>query len=288
MTSRAAEVERKVERRPVHAARPRRAGGIAAIGLVSTLVRHRSLVAALLVRTLSERYRGSSLGFFWTFVNPILLLGVYSLVFSFYLRIEVPNYTLFVFSGLLPWMWFSSSLLEGVGSVAAGSALVKQNVFPAEILPAVTVLASMTNFLLSAPMLLALSLVDGVRPDPLLLLFFPAIVAVQCVFTFGIVLALAAWNVHYRDVQHLLGNFVTLWFFLTPILYPLEQIPAAIRGLTMLNPMLHFAHFYQSLFARSDWSSVSMLPAVLLGAVGALVLGARVFDDYRDSFPELV
>ncbi len=102
---------------------------------IQELFRYRSLVNSLVVRELKARYRGSFLGFLWTFLNPLLLLGVYALVFNFYLRIQIEHYAGFMFVGLLPWIWFSSSLLEGTNSITAGGSLVTKVLFPSQVLP---------------------------------------------------------------------------------------------------------------------------------------------------------
>src|SRR5206468_3794033 len=183
----------------------------AALTMAADLVRHRSLVLALLVRELKARYRGSILGFIWTFLNPLLLMAVYALVFRFYMRIAVPNYALFLLAGLLPWTWFASSLSEGTNSIVGGSSLVTKSLFPTEILPAVVVLSNMVNFVLSIPLLLVAAWLYGVPLHPLPWLMLVPLIVLDLVFTLGLVLALGALNVHYRDVQHVVANFLLLW-----------------------------------------------------------------------------
>ena len=260
------------------------------LALVTTavdLVRHRALVTALLVRQLKLRYRGSVLGFVWTFLNPLLLMAVYALVFRFYMRIAVPHYALFVLAGLLPWTWFSSSLGEGTNSIVSGSALVTKSLFPTEILPAVVVLSNMVNFLLSIPLLLLAGWLYGVTPSPLPWMFLVPVIALQCGFTLGIVLALAALNVHYRDVQHIVTNVLLLWFFLTPIVYPTTQIPAELHALLWVNPLALFIEAYHDVFVSASWPNLETLAMLLAYTLVSLLVGAKIFDGYRDTFPEL-
>ncbi|HUE38502.1 MAG TPA: ABC transporter permease [Candidatus Binatia bacterium] len=252
------------------------------------LIRHRSLVWALLVRQLKVRYRGSVLGFVWTFLNPLLLMAVYALVFRFYMRIAVPNYALFLLAGLLPWQWFASSLNEGTNAVVGGSSLVTKSLFPTEILPTVVVLANMVNFLLSIPLLWIAGWIYGIAPSPLPWLSLLPVIVLQFAFTLGLVLALAALNVHYRDVQHIVSNLLLLWFFLTPIVYPESQVPEAMRPLLLLNPMALFIHGYHDVLVQSSWPSLEILGALTLYALIALLVGAKIYDAYRDTFPELV
>lgn len=258
------------------------------MSLARTLIRHRALISALLVRQLKARYRGSVLGFFWTFLNPLLLMSVYALVFRFYMRIPVESYALFLLSGLLPWIWFSASLSEGAGAILGGGALVTKSLFPAEVLPCVVVLNHMVNFILSLPLLVAAGWLYGVSPHPALWLCLPIVLLLQLALTLGLVLALASLNVHYRDIQHILANMLLLWFFVTPILYPLSQVPQAVRSVLMLNPLAQLAAMYQGLFFDMRWPDPAALGAVTVAALLALAVGTQVFDAYRDTFAELV
>jgi lipopolysaccharide transport system permease protein len=259
------------------------------LGLGSVLLGpKRALVGALLVRSLEARYRGSVLGFVWTFLNPLFLASVYVLVFRFYLRIPVENYADFLLSGLLPWMWLSAALGEGAGSILGGSSLVAKSLFPAEILPTVVVLNHMVNFLFGLPVLVIVGWVQGVAPRPLLWLWLPAVVGMQLVFTLGLVLAVAALNVRYRDVQHVVANGLLLWFFVTPILYPLGQVPEPLRGWMRLNPAAILAGMYQGIFVEMHPPGIGEIGAAAAFGLASLALGKRIFDAYRDSFAELV
>ncbi len=256
--------------------------------MFADLLQHRSLVVALLARQLKIRYRGSILGFVWTFLNPLLLMAVYALVFRFYMRLAVPNYALFLLAGLLPWTWFASSLTEGTNAIVGGSSLVTKSLFPSEILPTVVVLANMVNFLLSIPLLVLAGWFYGVEFHPLAWLCLVPIVVLQCLFTLGLVLALAALNVHYRDVQHVVTNFLLLWFFLTPIVYPEAQVPAGLRALLWVNPVALFTEVYHGVFVGTSWPSLQTVGMLGLYTLGSLLVGAKIFDGYRDTFPELV
>jgi len=269
---------------------PRRVGRppIAVWNTLQDLLRHRALVWALLVRQLKGRYRGSVLGFVWTFLNPLLLMAVYALVFRFYMRIAVPNYALFLLAGLLPWQWFSSGLNEGTNAVVGGSALVTKSLFPTEILPAVVVLSNMVNFLFSVPLLWIAGWIYGIAPSPLAWLALVPLILLQLGFTLGLVLALAALNVHYRDVQHIVSNLLLLWFFLTPIVYPETQVPEEMRGLLLLNPMALFTHGYHDVLVHASWPSLQSLALLAAYTAASLLIGAKIYDAYRDTFPELV
>src|SRR5437762_5470732 len=218
---------------------------------LAQLIRYRGLIQSLVARELRARYRGSVLGFFWSFVNPLLLLLVYSFVFTYILKnttTGIQPYALFMFCGILPWTWFASSLTEAAGSLIAGGNLIKKVLFPAEVLPIVSVLTNMVHFFLGLPILVLFLVVYQRSPDWWDLVWFPITVIVQLLFTAGLALALAALAVHFRDIRDILANVLTLWFFATPIIYPWFQ-PNVQRFhlLFNLNPFTHLAIAYQEI-----------------------------------------
>jgi len=250
------------------------------------LYRYRSLIVALVGRHLSMRYRGSLLGFVWSFLNPLCLMLVYTLVFKFYIRFdEVENYTVFLFCGLLPWIWVTSAVTEGTGSIVGSGHLITKSMFPAQILPTVAVLTTLVNFLLSLPLLFLFMLGWGL-PFHATLLGLPGILALQGLFLLGLVLTLGALNVRYRDVQHLVGNALTFLFFLCPIIYPVTSVPEAFRFTLQLNPLALFTIVYHNLILEGVLPPVNHV--VYLGAwVGiALWIGNAVFEGQREGFAE--
>lgn len=256
-------------------------------------IRYRGLVASLVARELKARYRGSVLGFFWSFVNPLLLLLVYSFVFTVVLPGAHPTalepFALFMFCGILPWTWFSSSLLESTTVLITSGNLIRKVLFPAEVLPIVTVLAGAVHFCLGLPILAAFLVYYRVPVTATDLLWFPLIVLIQLVLTVGLALLLSVLTVHFRDVRDLLSNLLTLWFFGTPIIYALEQAPPRVRQILNLNPMTHIVVSYQDvLFTPGPFARWPALVAVGAGAVGVFLLGFFVFDRLRDTLAEEV
>lgn len=256
------------------------------------LIRYRGLIQSLVARELKARYRGSVLGFFWSFINPLLLLAIYSFVFTTIMPNNVAGaqpYALFMFCGILPWTWFSASLTEASGSLIASGNLIKKVMFPAEVLPIVSVLANMVHFFLGLPILILFLLIF--RPPTLWhLAWFPVAVLVQLVFTAALALFLSALAVHFRDIRDILANVLMLWFFATPIIYPWFQ-PGLQRFKPLFdaNPFTHLAVSYQEIFffheAIGHWKWL-----LVLGAVSIVLFLACywVFDRLRDSFAEAV
>ena len=221
--------------------------------MIRRLLSFRGLVATLTSRELKARYRGSVLGFFWSLVNPIMLLGVYTLVFDFIFQPRMTGaspYSVFLLTGLFPWIWLSTSLVEGTSSLITNAALIRKAVFPAEVLPVVVVLANLVHFLLALPIIVGAVLVAqrmGFQVGGWSMVLFPLAILVLLPFIAGLSLALAALNVHFKDTRDLLQNLLTLLFFLTPILYPIDGL-AGIPWLAQvmnLNPGTPFVRIFQ-------------------------------------------
>jgi lipopolysaccharide transport system permease protein len=257
------------------------------------LFRYRALIQSLVARDLKARYRGSALGFLWSFVNPLLLLLVYTFVFT----VVIPRQTgaalepfaLFMFCGILPWTWFSSTLLESSNVLIAGGNLMRKVLFPAEVLPIVSVFSGMVHFLLGLPILAAFFIYYGRPLFPADLLWLPVVVGVQLLLTLGLALLVSALTVHFRDLRDLLANLLTLWFFATPIIYAFGEAPAVVRPYLNLNPFTHLAIAYQEvLFLPGPFTQWPRLIVLGAGSMVVLGIGFFVFDRLRDTLAEEV
>jgi ABC-type polysaccharide/polyol phosphate export permease len=267
---------------------------------LARLGRYRGLIQSMVARELKARYRGSVLGFFWSFFNPLLLLLVYTFVFSYVMigahdeRVE--PYALFMFCGILPWTWFSASLTEAASVLISGGNLIKKVLFPAEILPIVTVLANMIHYFFGL-VILAGFLMWYQRPLNVgELALFPLVVLVQLIMTTAFALLLSALTVHFRDIRDILSNLLTFWFFATPIIYPYFMFTDPLTGqekwqaqALKLNPFTHLAITYQEiLFFNGPVGHLKWL--LVLGAIsiGFFLFAYWVFDRLRDTFAEEV
>lgn len=253
---------------------------------ISELYKYRTLLGALVVRHLHTRYRGSALGFLWSLLNPLCLMAVYTVVFHHYMRAggNDEHYTIFLFSGLLPWLWMTSAVNEGTTAIVSSGHLITKSMFPAHILPVVSVVTNLVNFMLSLPLLFIFMYASGMSFHPALL-SLPVIIAVQFLFLKGLAVGLSALNVHFRDVQHIVGNVFTFLFFLCPIVYSASLVPERFRFTLDLNPFALFTTSYHEIImnGRVPWESLGMLT---LFALVSLLFGHIVFDRYRESFAE--
>jgi lipopolysaccharide transport system permease protein len=258
-----------------------------------TLYRHRQLIAALTARDLKARYRGSILGFFWSLANPLMLLGVYTLVFTkFFPQQVVTPYPLFLFAGILPWTFFAAAVLESTNSIAGNAGLIKKVLFPAETLPLVVVLSHLVHFALALPILLAamaLYATFGRSTIPITILLVPALMLLQTVFVAGVVMGVASASVLLRDLRDIIANLMQLGFFITPIIYLINNIDSRLlRALLRLNPMTPFVVSYQDVLFFGRLPSLSDTFLMLAYAFVSVGVGFVVFDRLRDTLAEAI
>ncbi len=255
--------------------------------LIREFVKRRTLVWVLTRRDLIARYRGTALGFLWTFLNPLLLFGVYALVFGYFVRVELPdgNYSAFLISGLLPWTWFAGAIAISSTSILADAGWIRQASFPPTIPPLVANVSGLMNFVFGVPILIGVLWLLGSPPSPWLACL-PLVMALQFVFALGLSMAAAALTVRYRDVGQLIGAVLPLWFFLTPIIYPASQVPQQFQLAVKLNPMAHLAKAYQAIFYERAAPDPKGLAVVGVCALVAMIFGSAVMSSLRDRIPE--
>jgi ABC-type polysaccharide/polyol phosphate export permease len=214
-------------------------------------------------------------------------MGLYVLVFSVYLRVDMPNYPAFLLSGIFPWLWFSASLNEATQSILANGGLIRKVYLPSEVFPLVAVGSNMAHFLASLPILFGFLMWAGLTPSRSLLLL-PLIIVVQIPFTYGVALVLAALTVQFRDLLHIVPNFMTALFFATPIFYPVTMVPERYRILVDANPLSHFITAYHDVLFYGRSPSPWQLAVLVLGSWLVLAAGFAVFDAHKEMFAEEV
>lgn len=253
------------------------------------LFRYRELFRNLFRRELRVKYRGSFLGVAWSLVNPLVLVGVYTLVFSVLWRaFSIPHYPLFVLSGLLVWIFFQSTLLSASGSLLEHANLVKQVRFPRQLLPLAVVGTNLVTVavMLAVVLPLNLALVPATRSTfwAALLFMLPVVALVS-----GLAIVVASATVVFRDIEHLLATVLLPWFFLTPIFYTFDQLPR-IQDHPVLADLLHYGNVITPpLLAVRDPLFFGRMPAAgdavysIVAALVALVVGGVVFRRVDDQ-----
>lgn len=256
-------------------------------GLIISVIRYRWLILALVERDLKMRYRGSTLGFLWTFLNPLLLMLVYTLVFSVYFRIDMKAYPAFLLSGLLPWLWFLTSIQSGTTSITDGGSFVGKTIFPVQIIPLIPVFSGMVNYLLSLPILFIFIFFFGVQVG-WSLLWLPLIMIPHLLLILSVIYITATHNVFYRDLQQIIGHILTLTFFTLPIMYPMSSVPERLRPFILLNPIASISRGYQSIFYYNAPPNYITLSLITIGALVVCWLSKMVFNRNREIFAEYV
>jgi lipopolysaccharide transport system permease protein len=262
---------------------------------LSELYQYRALLLALSVRELKARYRASVLGFLWTFLNPTLNMLVYVLVFGVVMKSAVKNYPYYLFSGLLPWIYFSTSVGGGTSAISDRRDLLTKVRFPAQVLPATVVLTNLINFLLSLPLLLGLGFFFGVTPTWHLVFIVPLLI-VQTFFTLAVTYLFAALNVAFRDLQHIVTNLLMMLFFLTPVLWDINSVPAmgslskeeTQQLLLNFNPLASIMVGWRDIFVEQTAPHWQPLGTVAVISLILMWISTSVFESRREEFAELI
>ncbi|MBX7483645.1 ABC transporter permease [Qipengyuania qiaonensis] len=245
----------------------------------------KDVVALLVSRDFRGRYQHARIGALWALVSPLLFLTVFYFLFGHVLDLGIENYASFAFIGILVWNWTQSSLMSAVTSMSANPGLVAQPGFPLGTLPVVSVVAAFLNLLIALPLLVILTVIEGVAPTAAYLAL-PLVVAVQFFFTLALCFVIAALNVALRDVEQILPVLLQLGYYVTPIFYSLSNIPDALQPYFRLNPMVTVITSYRDIVLRGIWPDWASLGMVLFGSLLLLWFGQSYFQRARQSFLE--
>ena len=264
-----------------------------ALHRIRELWAYRELVSNLTIRDLRLKYKRSSLGVAWSLLNPLIMMAIYTAVFSVFLRVvNSPHYWALVLGGLLSWLFFANALGSATVAFAQSANLISKVYFPIEALPVASVLANFVNFAISLLVFLVVIVIARLPLGPSLMLL-PVILLAQLAFTLGLSLFVATITVYFRDLEHLIGLALTALFYLSPVLYPLNPsaLPhGAARFIPWLNlnPMSWFLESYHSVLYYGTWPDPGRFALSILSAVAALLGGYLVFARMRTRLPEEV
>lgn len=265
-------------------------------GQIREIYQYRELLRNLVVSDLKARYKNSVLGFFWSLLNPLGMMLVFTLIFGLLVpNVQIERYPLFLLCGLLPWNYFSASVQGSLYSVLGNAGLVKKVYFPRAILPIATVLSQLINFLLAFVILFAALVIFQSNFSPWLWLL-PFVLLIQTIFTIGVALILSTLNVFYRDTSMIMEVVMLAWFFLTPVFYSTDMLPDSItllgvtldpqRLLYILNPMASLVNMYRDLLYWGYRTDLDFFLRTAVTAIAVLLFGAWFFRRYSDRFGE--
>lgn len=254
--------------------------------IIKEIFQYREMIANLIRKDLRGRYKGSVLGFLWTFLNPLLQLGVYTMVFSIILRAAIEKYYLFLFVALIPWMFFSACLSGGCAAVLNDKNLVTKIYFPREVLPISFVTSNFINMLYSFIVVLIVVVLMGDHINFLAWIYLPIIMLVEYLLALGCTLITSALTVYFRDLQYFLGIVAMAWQFLTPVMYSVDMVPDKLMPFFMMNPMTSIVIAYRDVLYYGQIPAIETLALPLIISLIVLVLGELIFRCLQRNFAE--
>lgn len=250
------------------------------------LYEYRQMIYSLVRRELRGRYKGSVLGFLWTFINPLLQLLVYTLVFSVIMRSDIDKYYIFLFVALVPWIFFSTSVQGGSTSVINSADMVKKIYFPREVLPISCVTSAFVNMILSFIVVFGVLIVTGFGINLIAVLYLPIIMIIEYIFSIGIAFLVAGLTVYFRDLSYILGIITMAWQFLTPVMYSEEVVPKEILPIWKVNPMTPVINAYRDILYYKTVPTLSTLIQVTAIGIIFVVIGYIAFRKMQKGFAE--
>jgi ABC-2 type transport system permease protein len=254
--------------------------------VLRSLYSYRELLKNLVIKDIKLKYRGSVFGFLWSLANPLLMMIVYTIAFTYILRVRSEGFVFSLMIALLSWTFFANSAAMSTGAIVDNSGLLKSVLFPRAILPMGTVLFNLAQYLLTVAVFLPLMMVWYRVPPAAPMLLFPVFLSLQVIFTIGVALILATATAFFRDVRHLLEVALAVMFWTTPIVYELHQVPERLQLFILLSPVSPFVVAYQRIFYFHAWPAPTVWLMACAHALGAFFVGALLFLAFEDRFTE--
>ena len=253
---------------------------------IKNIWQFRDMIFELTHRELRGKYKGSVLGFLWTYINPLMQILVYAFVFSQIFRSGIEAFHLYLIVSMFPFNFFTGGVIQGLGSIRYQGDLVKKVYFPRQILPIVSLTVNFVNLLISFAIIYSILLVSGwginIRVQGWLIL----VMACEYFFSLGLALMLSAIEVYFRDIEHIVSVLMMIWMYLTPMFYSIEVIPEKFLPVFYCNPMLYIIGMYQQILYYKRVPDVMYLGKAALFAAGVMAIGSVVFKVLEKRFAE--
>lgn len=253
--------------------------------LLKNLYEYRELLKTNVKKDIRGKYKGSILGVFWSFLNPLLMVLVYAIVFPYIMRIETDHYLQYLICGVIPWNFFTTVMNLGMGSIKNNAGIIKKVYFPREILPISASLSGLVNFFIACIIIILFCIFGGLGMSWHILLV-PFIAIIQFMITTGLVLGLSAVNVYIQDTEYIIQFFINMLFYATPILYTAELFPEAIRWVLYINPFTHVIDAYRNCFMYHTISPVGAIIYMIVIAIICFTIGLITFRKLEKGFAE--
>ena len=255
------------------------------MNIAKDLYNYRELLKTNITKDVGGKYKNSVLGVLWSFINPLLQIAVYALVFQVILKSDIENYTVYLCCGLIPWQYFSSVVLRGAAVIVDNANIIKKVYFPREILPISVVASEGVNFLISTTIILGFVIFGGIGLSWNILWYF-VILAIQFVVSIGVALIVSSLTVYFRDLLHLLGILIQLLFYATPIVYSISSVPTNLQWIVKINPMSYLIEGYRAIFYSKVPPDFHNLGIALIMGIVLCVVGYFAFRKLEKGFAE--
>ena len=251
------------------------------------LYQYRELLKTNVKKEIRGKYKGSVLGVLWSFLNPLLMVAVYAIVFPYLMRSTQEHYLIFLITGIIPWIFFTTVVTSGCNCVWINGGIIKKVYFPREILPLSVVLSALVNFLISCIIILIFVIFGGIGVS-VQILWLPVIAIIQSALSLGLLFILSAINVYVRDIEYIVQFIMNLLFYATPIVYNITMIPERFRWILYLNPMAHFLDAYRAIFYSKTMPDLKSLGIIGIISFLVLIIGYKIFKKLENGFAEEV
>lgn len=253
---------------------------------IKEIYAYRDMIYNLVRRELRGRYKGSVLGFLWTYINPLCQVIVYSIVFSVIFRINIEKFYLYLIIGMMPWTFFSSSVQGGTTCIRAQADMVKKIYFPREVIPISYTTSTFVNMLLSFIIVFLVALVSGHGIAFKVLGYLPLIMIIEYIFVLGLVLLVSCITVYFRDLEQIVSVIMMAWIYVTPIMYNLDYVPEAYRKYIVINPMTPIVEVYHQVLYYKITPTRNYLLLACGTSLLTFLLGAVTFARLDKNFAE--
>ncbi len=255
--------------------------------MIKNLYNYRELLKSNVKKEIRGKYKGSFLGILWSFINPLLQVAVYAIVFPYIMRVKTENYLQYLIVGIIPWTFFTTVLNQGMITVRMNAGIIKKVYFPREILPISVALSGLVNFFISCIIIVLFCVLGGVGISWHIILL-PVFAVIQFFLTLGVVMALSAINIYVKDTEYLINFIVNMLFYATPILYPVTLFPQKIRWVLYANPLTELITAYRDIFMYHQLPA--LLPTLYLVCITIAVffIGLLIFRKLEKGFAEEV
>lgn len=249
------------------------------------LYNYRELLKTNVKKEIRGKYKNSFLGVLWSFLNPLLQIMVYAIVFPLILRNTQENYVIFLCCGLIPWTFFSTTISKAAFTMVENGNIIKKVYFPREILPISVVTSETVNFLISTIIIIGFVVFGGLGITKYII-FYPIVLLAQYLLLLAIALVVSSISVYIRDLQHLIGVALQLLFYAAPIVYAPESIPANFAWILKINPMTYIINGYRDIFYNQTMIELKPLLILIGISIIACVVGYMIFNKLQKGFAE--